>query len=236
MDVSILHQHSDVHVERRIRRFVKALVSTLIVVSIGTAAAGDNGVSLSYEEFREIVLEQHKITLSDARKALRNKSEADLFSSINFFVAGSPTPEAIHLLEAVWGNETDKYPELPWPILNRPVVRLGIAQTLGRLDPDPAYRDYALTQTRSKDEVVAGHAVFALGLIGNDDDVQLLKGYSKSGSMYVSKQAIYGLAALGTKKSKDALTELGAESQGDATRIAIIDEAGSIFSSNIRKK
>jgi len=163
-------------------------------------------------------------TLYEMRQALTEENALGLTNTIHALYSMRWHREALHVLEAMWGLNRDKYPELAWDLIEKAPARIALASTLNRINPhNTEYKDYIRSYMHSEQEFDIAQVVVALGLSGNPQDAQYLKDKAESDSSYIAQSAITGLALLNHVQGRDALIELHGKHMDDAKGKVILD-------------
>jgi len=131
------------------------------------------------------------ITAAEVKLRLREPREDYLFNTISMLVTRREDIEIVTLLEDVWKGDRSSHPDLAWSTLDRPIVRVALAQTLARARPENGeYRGFLLQAISSDDRLVHTHAILALGLHGGEAVIPTLEKLARSDDQSRSSAAI----------------------------------------------
>ena len=173
-------------------------------------------------DIRQAIL-SGSVTRDDIYEALKNKKVDYVFTVISFSIRTRDNQEIVTLLKGVWNLRKNQYPDLAWDVLSDPYIKVALAQTLGQIEKGNDEYGALLREYLSNDDAkTRGAASVALGIIGNDDDINALVKVVRRGPDYASLHAIYGLTSLGTDKAYMTLEELKKQYKSDDVILSAI--------------
>lgn len=118
-------------------------------------------------------------------------------------------------LNALWENVSKQIPANSWPEINHPIVKteiaglLGQAGRLGMSSPRQSkLREYVRNNVKSSNPIVRSIAIRALGSVGNEADIDVLKELVKSERNGIAEKAAHSLFMLDIPGASDALKDL----------------------------
>lgn len=166
------------------------------------------------------------VTKEEVVRAFENPREDDLATTASYLIRARGNQEIMQFLREVWQGNKNKYPSLAWQEIEKPRVRLMIAQTLAQVERrNREYYEYIKSNLKADNQLIKALASLALGVAGSDQDISALLELAKSPSAIVSVHAIQGLGALGTERSREALLQLKAEIGDDPVKQEAITSA-----------
>lgn len=130
-------------------------------------------------------------------------------------------PNVFNLLNDVWHENRQKYPNFAWEQIRRPVVRLNIARLLGNAQRLQRFRGVEI-QSETRMEIrsyihshlsdqaveVRAAAAFALGSVADSRDIEVLKRIVIQDLPIVGKNAVRSIGGFQNNEAKVALQEL----------------------------
>ncbi len=173
------------------------------------------------------------LTAAEVKLRLREPREDYLFNTISMLVTRREDIEIVALLEDVWKGDRSGHPNLAWSTLDRPIVRVALAQTLARARPENGeYRGFLLQAINSEERLVHTHAILALGLHGDEAVIPTLERLARSDDQSRSSAAITSLAAMRRSSANAVLARLGKEYAADPSKSKAIEAALEQFRGN----
>lgn len=124
--------------------------------------------------------------------------------------------EILPFIHDLWENRKDKYPDLPWTVIDSPIVRVNVADILIqgrsngqiRINKTPLHR-YVRSQIDSTDTAVAVDAIFALATFDESGDVGAILAVAGKERQPTFRAAVVALAGMCTPAASKALARLG---------------------------
>lgn len=156
-------------------------------------------------------------SLAEMRQALTDTDVAGLTNSVHALYAMRWHRGGFNLARDLWRLDKRKYPELTWPLIEKPPVRIAVASTLVRIEGLAAAEQVAYLRQHKddKDPFNRAQVAVALGFNGDREDVEYLVSAVKNDVPYVGQSAITALGLMATGKAKNALVALEAEFRND---------------------
>ncbi len=150
-------------------------------------------------------------TLIEVKQALSNTDDvAGLTNTLHALYSMRWHRGVINLLDDMWADNRNKYPELAWDALSKVPSRIALASTINRIRSmnQPEYLEYIRSHRHDEHEFHRAQVVISLGLNGDPDDVAYLQEMAEGDNVYVAQSAITALGMLVHPKSKEALSTL----------------------------
>jgi hypothetical protein len=162
------------------------------------------------EQRLKIALLLGHATLADVRLALTERNVSLLTNTLHALFAMRWHRGVWHLLDDIWADKREAWPELSWDLLEKPPARIALASTLIRIKivDTREYQDYIRSQKDAKHEFVRAQVAVALGFNGDPDDIPLLRQFAQGDNPYVAQSAITGLGLMDNALAKQTLIEL----------------------------
>jgi hypothetical protein len=157
-------------------------------------------------------------TVPEVKEALSNTDDvAGLTNTIHALHSMRWHRGVLNLLDDIWLNHRNKYPELAWEQLGKVPVRIAIASTITRIQifNTEEYKAYIRSHKYDEHEFHRAQVVISLALNADPADVPYLKEMADGDNVYVAQSAITSLGIMGNAQSRDALYELAGKYRGD---------------------
>lgn len=176
------------------------------------APRSDNRSSPSTEEgaaLYQSILEK-RATFEEIREVFKGDDRLALSNNINALKRYRSDAQVLELLKAVWNQDTARFPDLSWPLLRQPSVRVSIAFALHDLDGANAstYLEFIRRHLWEGDSETRSNAAANLGIIGSNADIPALEKLIVDGDVVVAVGAASALGMLRTPESRSSLEKL----------------------------
>lgn len=160
--------------------------------------------------------EQEKYISAEQLIQIINTGNIDrIIESINIAKGVSYKGQILPLMRDLWDKRVDKYPQLPWRIVNKDIVRLGVANILIQghnnsfitIDRDAIHE--FVSQSLDRDDVfVQATAISTISLFDDDKDVEKLQEMANQQKRRTFGRAVLALAKMCGPAAHKALDEL----------------------------
>jgi hypothetical protein len=170
------------------------------------------------------------ITLEGVKTRFREPREDYLYNTISWLIIKRGDADIMGFLEAVWGGDKARYPDLAWQTIETPTVRVALAQTLAQVYPkNQSYKAYILKALDDSDHFVRSRAALALGVLGDPADIPKLETMARTADSRGSDMAIAALASMRRSDATAALDRLKKDFAADPAKVQVIEKNQSIF-------
>lgn len=172
--------------------------ATLVFLAVCSVAFGGNGV-----------------TIESLIADLESKDTDRIDKSLNDVKRLSNKGQILPFIADLWDLRKEKYPGLPWDVINTNIVRVEIADILLqahqnariKLDPQPIHR-FVIGQIDNDDPDIARKAIGALALVDDSADVGRLKQIATRKDPATFRPAVATLSQMCNEHAKSAVAEL----------------------------
>lgn len=138
--------------------------------------------------------------------------------------------QILPFVQDLWETRKDKYPCLPWEVIETEIVKVELADILGqaimnghiRLDLTPIH-NYLSRLIASPDFTVSRKAIGALSIIGDETDVEKIVTVAKRLEPATFRIAILTLTMMCNEKAASAVAELEASITNSEWRSFILE-------------
>lgn len=155
------------------------------------------------------------VTLQSLTEDLHSREIDRIAESLNQVKSMSYNGHILPFIQDLWEQREDKYPSLPWEIIELEIVRVELANILGQAIKNeeirmalPPIHNYLSDLIFSTDSPVARKAIGALSLIGDETDVAKILTVAKKVEPRTFRIAVATLTMMCNEKAKKALVEL----------------------------
>ncbi len=149
-------------------------------------------------------------TLAETRKALADPDPYSLSNTVHALFSMRWQRGTIHLLNAMWAMDREKYPGLAWDLIAEPPVRIALASTINRIRivHTEEYQAYIRAFKDDPEEFNRAQVSVALGYNGATGDLPYLQAMANGENHYVAQSAITALSVFGGDQARDILIKL----------------------------
>jgi hypothetical protein len=150
------------------------------------------------------------LPIQKVEQKLQGNDVEQVADAIVQMVTMQDRPEVVALLQAVWDGTADKYPQLNWPLLRSPLVRVALAQVLGQWHrEDPQYRAFILNELPKTEGIDKRDVLIALGAVATEEDIPYLERTSREEEdEVVASAALAALQVAGGESARRALERI----------------------------
>ena len=138
-----------------------------------------------------------------------------IIESINIAKGVSYKGQILPLMRDLWDKRVDKYPQLPWRIVNKDIIRLEVANILIQGDSNglikidrDAIHEFVSQSLDSDDVFVQATAISTISLFDDDKDVEKLQEMANQQKRRTFGRAVLALAKMCGPAARKALDEL----------------------------
>ncbi len=165
-------------------------------------------------------------TLAETRTALTDPNLRALTNTVNALYAMAWHRGVLYLMRDIWQLNKEKYPELNWALLERPPVRLALANVINRLqtdDQNPQFLDYIRRFQQDANDFNRAQAIIALGYHGDVADIDYIRSHVDNKNPYLTQTAVTALALMQNEQARQVLLALEKEYTGQPLGTLIHD-------------
>ncbi len=168
-----------------------------------------------YDELREKIA-YGRADIAEVRLSLTEQEVGGLSNTMHALYSMRWHRGVIHLLEALWSQNRDKYPELAWQQLGSTPVRIALASTINRIQvyDTREYLEFIRSHAHDNHEFHRAQAVIALGLNGDPQDVSYIAAMAEGENHYVAQSAITALSLMNSNRARDAMIAMQGKYRG----------------------
>ena len=152
----------------------------------------------------------------DVKQALTQNDVGALTNTVHGLYAMRWHRGVYNLLEDIWAQKREDYPNFAWESLDKIPVKIALASTINRIKIINTEEQLKFIRAHKDDEHEFHRAqvVVALGMNGDLDDIEYIKSMAMDDNHYVAQSALSGLALMGGEEAKYALAEIWKKFQG----------------------
>jgi hypothetical protein len=163
----------------------------------------------------DVLSDDNYIEKDHLMKVIKSRNLDNIVRDMNVVKRMRYSGEIMPFIIDLWDKKKDVYPDIPWDIVDKPIIRTEIADILLQansnglisLDIRPL-QIYLRSMLTSKDLVAVSNAVSALVAIDDKEDVPLIEKVAKTGNGVTFRAAIIALSRMCTKDAFIALDNL----------------------------
>jgi len=210
-----------------------AALSTIVVDLNGLAPAGlSPGASekatfhavpaYDYSTLRESII-YGRASLGETRRAMTERDPASLSNTIHALYLMRWHRGVVHLLNGMWDNDQEKYPELAWDLIVKRPARIALASTLNRIRIIKTESQLEFIRIHRDDphEFNRAQVAIALGYNGDPQDLEYLRAMGDGVNHYVAQSAVTALSLFGGEQARRTLSELEEKHRGNPRGVLI---------------
>ncbi len=151
-----------------------------------------------------------KAKLSQVKWALTSGDTTQLVNTMHALYAMRGHIGIYNMLYRMWRLEMDDDPNINWPAIKQPPVRIALASTINRIDglKSRELREYIRSFKYDDLDANRGQVLVALGLNGDPVDVPYLEEMADSDNHYLTQIGVSSLAFMSNSTAKDSLISL----------------------------
>ncbi|MDR2875549.1 MAG: hypothetical protein LBV44_06435 [Methylobacillus sp.] len=140
------------------------------------------------------------ISREDLIEVIKSEDTDRIIAAMNKAGINQSNVNLLAFVNDLWSGDESKNPDLPWSIINKPVVRIELAKVLVQASNNghitvnrEDIRNYA-KQMINNNEKGIGAALLTLGMLNNSADIQLLKEKALEEDPHTFQDAIFALS------------------------------------------
>ena len=172
----------------------------------------DNRPLRERTEFQDLyrLIVYGQASLRQVRMALKTEDVGELVNVIHALYSMRWHRGVNGLLQAMWRQRQDKYPDLPWQQLEKTPSRIALASTInrGKIFDTQEYKIFIRDHKYDEHEFNRAQVVIALGLNADPVDIDYLHEMADDDNVYVSQSAVTALAIMNHVRARDSLIKL----------------------------
>jgi len=157
------------------------------------------------------------VTVQSLKEDLRSKDFDRIEESLSNVKRKSYKGHILPFIQDLWDQRKDKYPDLPWDVMEYDIVRVQLADILGqavrnariRMDVKPIH-NFLVSLIDSTDRDVSRKALGALSMIGDETDVEKIFSVAKRMDRGTFRISVLTLTMMCNEKAARAVAKLEA--------------------------
>jgi len=171
--------------------------------------------SVEYEELRQKIA-YGRASIAEVRLSLTEPEIGGLTNTLHALYSMRWHRGVIHLLQALWSEDRDSYPELSWEQIGSIPARIALASTINRIQvyETREYLEFIRDHAHDSHEFHRAQAVIALGLNGDPQDVPYIASMADGENHYVAQSAITALSLMNSNRARNAMITIQRKYRG----------------------
>ena len=170
-------------------------------------------------------------TLAEVRQALTDPDIGELTNTVHGLYSMRWHRGVYNLIFDLWGLRREKYPELQWRQFEKAPVRLALASTIIRVQPqdNAEYVDYLREHRYDEHEFHRAQVVVGLGFKAALQDLDYIYEMASGDNAFVAQSAITALGLMNIPPAKEALIRMQEERPDDPRTQIVLEVLRRIY-------